>query len=338
MLTEKAMAAVEHQVAASLGTPANVRTVVDSGTPHAGVLTQADATSAGLIVMAPGRTAVRVGRHATVPTMIARHSHRGIVIGANGLFGSLFAGVGIGGSGSSATWVTTPASSRRRRWHIRPRWCGWCGRSGAAVRARHSGHFDPGNRRSAGCGSGQASRGVDPLRYRWRRDCEVGTGGADHRRPRSVGVRRTRRRRYSRSHRPSAVDARQHRRSSHAVGPMLCPRGPAGCASGGRSVKLTPPVSLAHATIDTNARCPVIVMAHDASGDTGQNGDPGIFTGNLEFWPVSSELDGIRFGLANRRLPSARFRERQHEAAKSRSGRADLAGSSASMRAKCGRR
>ena len=55
MLTEKAMAAVERQVAASLGTPANVRTVVDSGTPHAGVLTQADATSAGLIGMAPGQ-------------------------------------------------------------------------------------------------------------------------------------------------------------------------------------------------------------------------------------------------------------------------------------------
>ncbi len=48
--------------------------------------------------------------------------------------------------------------------------------------------------------------------------------------------------------------------------------------------------------------CAVIVTAHDASGDTGQNRDPGIRTGNREFWPVSSELDGIRFGLANRRL------------------------------------
>jgi hypothetical protein len=48
--------------------------------------------------------------------------------------------------------------------------------------------------------------------------------------------------------------------------------------------------------------CAVIVMAHDASGDTGQNCDAGILRGNREFWPVSSELDGIRFGLANRRL------------------------------------
>jgi universal stress protein A len=63
-------------------TTAAVRAVVDSGTPHAGLLAQADATSAGLIVMGPGRTADRVVRHATVPTMIARHSPRGIVIGA----------------------------------------------------------------------------------------------------------------------------------------------------------------------------------------------------------------------------------------------------------------
>jgi hypothetical protein len=44
----------------------------------------------------------------------------------------------------------------------------------------------------------------------------------------------------------------------------------------------------------------VIVTDHDASGDTGQNDDAGILTGNSEFWPVSSEPDGIRFGLANR--------------------------------------
>jgi nucleotide-binding universal stress UspA family protein len=83
ILTDKAMTAVERQVAASLsGAAANVRVVVDSGTPHAGLLAQADATRAGLIVMGPGRTAERVLRHATVPTIIARHSRRGIVIGA----------------------------------------------------------------------------------------------------------------------------------------------------------------------------------------------------------------------------------------------------------------
>jgi nucleotide-binding universal stress UspA family protein len=83
ILTGKAMAGVERQVAARLGhATAHVRAVVDSGTPHAGLLTQADATKAGLIVLGPGRTADRVARHATVPTLIARHSPRGIVIGA----------------------------------------------------------------------------------------------------------------------------------------------------------------------------------------------------------------------------------------------------------------
>jgi hypothetical protein len=53
---------------------------------------------------------------------------------------------------------------------------------------------------------------------------------------------------------------------------------------------------------DCAANCAVIVTAHDASGDTGQNRDRGISTGNGEFWPVSSKVDGIRFGLANRRL------------------------------------
>jgi universal stress protein E len=83
MLTDKAMGAIERQVGSSLnGTAADVRAVVDSGTPHAGLLAQADATNAGIIVMGPGRTAERVVRHATMPTLIARRSRRGIVIGA----------------------------------------------------------------------------------------------------------------------------------------------------------------------------------------------------------------------------------------------------------------
>jgi nucleotide-binding universal stress UspA family protein len=82
ILNDKAMAAVEQQVTTILREPANVSAVVDSGTPHAGLLTRADAAGAGLIVLGPGRTADRVVRHATVPTLIARHSPRGIVIGA----------------------------------------------------------------------------------------------------------------------------------------------------------------------------------------------------------------------------------------------------------------
>jgi hypothetical protein len=50
------------------------------------------------------------------------------------------------------------------------------------------------------------------------------------------------------------------------------------------------------------ANCAVIVSAQDASGDTGQNCDRGILTGNREFGPVLSQPDRIRFGLANRRL------------------------------------
>ncbi len=83
VLTDKATTAIGVQIAASLaGAAGKVRTVVDSGTPHAGLLAQADATNAGVIVIGPGKTAERVVRHATVPTMIARHSRRGIVIGA----------------------------------------------------------------------------------------------------------------------------------------------------------------------------------------------------------------------------------------------------------------
>jgi nucleotide-binding universal stress UspA family protein len=82
ILNDKAMAAVEQQVATSLSEPAKVSAVVDSGTPHAGLLRRADAAGAGLIVLGPGRTADRVVPHATMPTLIARRSHRGIVIGA----------------------------------------------------------------------------------------------------------------------------------------------------------------------------------------------------------------------------------------------------------------
>src|SRR5688572_3120853 len=51
ILTGKATTEVERHVAASFGTTANVGIVVDSGTPHAGLLARADATGAGLIVM-----------------------------------------------------------------------------------------------------------------------------------------------------------------------------------------------------------------------------------------------------------------------------------------------
>jgi nucleotide-binding universal stress UspA family protein len=82
MLIDKATAAVERQVASRLGDALNVRVVVDSGTPHGGLLAQADVAEAGLIVLGPGRTAERVIRHATVAALIARQSPRGVVVGA----------------------------------------------------------------------------------------------------------------------------------------------------------------------------------------------------------------------------------------------------------------
>ena len=82
-LVDKALAAIERQIVTTIGDVApTCRAVVDSGTPHAGLLTQADATRASLIVLGPGRTADRVVRHATVPALIARHSPPGIVVGA----------------------------------------------------------------------------------------------------------------------------------------------------------------------------------------------------------------------------------------------------------------
>jgi len=82
-LAAQATLALEHQVTAILGDGAQaVRTVVDSGTPHAGLLAQADAAKARLIVLGPGRTAERVVRHAAVPTLIARDSPPGPIIGA----------------------------------------------------------------------------------------------------------------------------------------------------------------------------------------------------------------------------------------------------------------
>jgi nucleotide-binding universal stress UspA family protein len=83
VLAERALDAVGRQIATQLGNDTtNVRAVVEAGTPHAGLLTHADAAGVGLIALGPGRTAERVVRHATVPALIARRSPRGIVIGA----------------------------------------------------------------------------------------------------------------------------------------------------------------------------------------------------------------------------------------------------------------
>jgi universal stress protein A len=83
VLMNKALVAVEQAVSDTLGIgPADWQLVLDTGTPHSGLLTQAEAVGAGVIVTGPGRVADRVVRHATVPVLVARSSPRGGVIGA----------------------------------------------------------------------------------------------------------------------------------------------------------------------------------------------------------------------------------------------------------------
>lgn len=79
----KAASAIDRQLKAVLGDARrNVIVLVDSGSPHAGVLAQAEAAAAGIIVTGPGRTADRVVRHARVPVLVVRSSPHGPIIGA----------------------------------------------------------------------------------------------------------------------------------------------------------------------------------------------------------------------------------------------------------------
>lgn len=82
-ITTKAREAIQRQVANVLEPDRrDVDVRLDSGSPHAGLLFQADSLGAGIIVLGPGRAATRVVRHALVPVLVARSSPRGAVIGA----------------------------------------------------------------------------------------------------------------------------------------------------------------------------------------------------------------------------------------------------------------
>ncbi len=82
-MKSKAIDAVRRELRAVLGTASEgVQVVVDSGTAHVGLLAQADATGAGIIVTGPGDVADQVVRHASVPVLVARQSPRGVVVGA----------------------------------------------------------------------------------------------------------------------------------------------------------------------------------------------------------------------------------------------------------------
>ncbi|MGH9219137.1 MAG: universal stress protein [Vicinamibacterales bacterium] len=103
-LLAKAREAVEHEVAQMPGIDrVRWRLVFDMGSPHSGLLAQAEASRAGLIVTGPGPVADRVVRHATVPVLVAGPSPRGDVIGATDF------------SDPSLPALETAASEARRR-------------------------------------------------------------------------------------------------------------------------------------------------------------------------------------------------------------------------------
>jgi nucleotide-binding universal stress UspA family protein len=82
-LLDKARAAVELHVNTVLGgNTSGVDIALEYGTPHKGLLTQVDATGAGVVVVAPGSVALNVARHASVAVLIARRSPDGPVIAA----------------------------------------------------------------------------------------------------------------------------------------------------------------------------------------------------------------------------------------------------------------
>lgn len=82
-MTGRAHEAVRRELRAVLGADGErIDIAIDSGTAHVGLLAQADATSAGVVVTGPGDTATQVVRHATVSVLVARPSSRGPVIAA----------------------------------------------------------------------------------------------------------------------------------------------------------------------------------------------------------------------------------------------------------------
>jgi nucleotide-binding universal stress UspA family protein len=79
----RARAAVEQQVNTILGASSlAVEVILESGTPHVGLLTQADESRAGVVVAAPGSVALDVVRHAPTAVLVARRSPPGPVVGA----------------------------------------------------------------------------------------------------------------------------------------------------------------------------------------------------------------------------------------------------------------
>ena len=76
-LEDKARAALRARLRAALGDEDAATVRVETGSAHAGVLEAAERIDAGLIVVAPGATAHRIARAATVPVLVARPSPAG---------------------------------------------------------------------------------------------------------------------------------------------------------------------------------------------------------------------------------------------------------------------
>jgi nucleotide-binding universal stress UspA family protein len=82
-MTTRARDAVGRELESILGDqPFSTEIVLDSGTPHTGVLAQAARAGAGVIVIGPGEVAAQIARHAPVPVLVARPSPAGCVVGA----------------------------------------------------------------------------------------------------------------------------------------------------------------------------------------------------------------------------------------------------------------
>ena len=77
-LTQKATAAVRARLDAVIGAGSRaVGVEIETGSAHAGILNLAERLAAGVVVMGPGGTALRVARSANVPVLVARPSPTG---------------------------------------------------------------------------------------------------------------------------------------------------------------------------------------------------------------------------------------------------------------------
>jgi nucleotide-binding universal stress UspA family protein len=82
-MSTRARAAVQAQLESVLGPAvADVDVVLESGSPHAGLLRQAERSDAGVVVVWPGSTAVEVARHARTTVLVTRQSRSGPVVAA----------------------------------------------------------------------------------------------------------------------------------------------------------------------------------------------------------------------------------------------------------------